>query len=61
MLFILSSMSSCFEFWLIIHISIYENSELDVFKNIKFLGERSNNWPSDLLGANAYKILESCC
>ena len=35
---------------------MYENSELNVFKHIKFLGEISSNWPKDLLGIN----LESC-
>ena len=42
------------------HISIYEYSGSKVFKNIKFLGEISNNSPYDLLGTNAYKPLESC-
>ena len=27
-------------------------------KNIKVLGEISNNWRNDLLGTNEYKILE---
>ena len=39
---------------------MYENSKLNVFKNIKFLGEISSNWPIDLFGTNVYKILESC-
>ena len=39
---------------------MYENSKLNVFTNIKFLGEISNNWPYDLLGTNVYKTLESC-
>ena len=38
---------------------MYENSELKVFKNIKSLGEISNNWPKDWLGINIYKTLES--
>ena len=29
-----------------------------VFKNLKLLGEISNNLPNDLLGANVYKTLE---
>ena len=37
--------------------SIYENSESNVFENIKFSGETSNNWAKHLLGANIYKIL----
>ena len=36
--------------------SIYENSESNVFKNISFLGEISNNLPNDLLGTNVYKL-----
>ena len=59
-MFILSSISSDLEFWSVNHTSIYENSELKVFKNIKFLGEISNHWPNNLLGTNVYKALESC-
>ena len=44
-MFILSSISSGLEFWSVNHISMYEILELNVFKNIKFLGEISNNWP----------------
>ena len=40
--------------------SVYENSELKVFKNIKYLGEMSSNWPSNLLGTNVYETLECC-
>ena len=57
---ILSSISRGLEFWSVNHTSIYENSELKAFKNIKFLGEISNNWRNDLLGTNVYKTLESC-
>ena len=56
-MFLLSSISSSLEFWSVNHISIYENSELKVFKNIKILGEISNNWPNDLLGTKVYKTL----
>ena len=35
------------------------NSELLVFKSIKILGERFNNWPNDLSGANVHKTLAS--
>ena len=43
-MFILSSIPSGLEFWSyfdisVNHASIYENSELIIFKNIKFLGE----------------------
>ena len=37
-----------------------QNSELEVFKNIKFLDETSNNWPNGLFGTNVNKSLESC-
>ena len=59
-MFILSSISRGLDFWWVNHTSIYEISETKVSKNIKFLGEISNNWPSDLLGTNLYKTLESC-
>ena len=35
-MFILSSISSNLEFWSVSHTSVYENSELNVFKNIIF-------------------------
>ena len=57
---ILSSISSGLEFSSVNYSSKYENSELKDFKNIKFLDERSNNWPNELLGTNLYKTLESC-
>ena len=47
-------------FWSVNYTSIYHNSELNVFKTIKCLGEISNNWPNDLLGTNRYNTLESC-
>ena len=59
-MFILSSISSGLAFWSVNYTSIYENFELKVFGNIKFLGEIFNNRPNDLLGTNVYKILESC-
>ena len=59
-MFILSVASSGLESWSLNHTSIYENSKLKIFKNIKFLCEISSNWPSDLLGTNALKTLESC-
>ena len=42
-MFILSSIFSGLEFRSVNHTSIYENSELKVFKNVKFLGEICNN------------------
>ena len=57
-MFILPSISGGIEFWSVNHTSIYENSELHVFKNIKFLGEISNVGPNDLLGTNIYKTFE---
>ena len=58
-MFTLSFISSGLEFWSLNHTSMYENSELKVFKNIKFLGEIFKNWPNDLLGTNVYKTLET--
>ena len=60
MVFGLPSISSGLEFWSLNHISIYENSELKVLKNIKFFGEIFNSWPNDLLGTNLFKTLKSC-
>ena len=57
-MFILSSISRGLEFSSVNHTSIYKNSELNVFKNIKLLGEISNDWPNDLLEINVYKTLE---
>ena len=59
-MFTLSSISSGLEFWSVNHTSIHDNSELKVFKNIKFLSELSNNWPNDLFRMKVYKTLESC-
>ena len=56
-MFILSSLSSGLEFWSVNHTSIYENPELDVFRNVEFLGQMSNNWLNDLFGINVYKTL----
>ena len=55
-----SSISRGLGFWSTSHSSIYKNFESKVFKNIKFLGEVSNNWPNDLLETNVYKTLEPC-
>ena len=59
-MFVLSSISSGWEFWSVNDTSIYENSELKVFNNIKFFVELSNNWPNDLLETKVYETLESC-
>ena len=49
------------ELWSVNHISMYENSELHIFKKKKrFLGEISSNWTYNLLEINVYKALESC-
>ena len=59
-MFILSSISRGLEFWSVEHTSIYENSELKVFKNIDVLGELSSIWSNDLLEINVYKTIEYC-
>ena len=51
-MFILSFISSSVEFLSTNHTSMYENSELMVFKNVGFLVEISTTWPKDLLGKN---------
>ena len=57
-MFILSSVSNSLEFWSVSHTSIYENCEIKVFKNIKYLEEISNNWLNDLFVTNVYKTLD---
>ena len=57
MIFILSFISRGLKFWSVNHTSIKENSESNVAENIKFLGEISNNWLRDLLGANVEKTI----
>ena len=59
-MFILASLSSGFEILLMSYTSVYENSELKSFKNIKSLVEMSNNWPNYLYRTNAYKTFKSC-
>ena len=54
-LLILSSISSSWQFWSVNHTSIYEKSELNVFKNLKFVYEISNNCPYTFFGTNIYK------
>ena len=58
-MFILSSTSSGLELWWVNQTAEYDNSELNVFRNIKILGEISCNWPNDLFGTNVCKTLES--
>ena len=58
-MFTLSSIPSCLESWPVNHTSLYESSELKVFKNIKSLDEISNDWMLDLCGTNVYEALES--
>ena len=58
-MFILSSISGSLEFWSVNNTSIYENSELKVFKNFlpKCFGQLFNNWANDLLGKKHTKLL----
>ena len=58
--FIISSISISWLFWSVNHTSIYENVELNVFKNMKSVGEDSNKLPNGLFGTNVYKTVESC-
>ena len=46
--------------WVVNNTSMYENSELNVFRYIKFLGEISNNWLKTLFGGSLHKTLEFC-
>ena len=56
-MFILSSVSSSFEFLSVNLTSICILKVLKIFKNIAFLGEISNDWLKDLLGTNKCKNL----
>ena len=58
--FILSSICNGWLLWPVNHTSIDWNSEIDVFKKTKFVGEISNKLPNGLFGTNVYKTLESC-
>ena len=58
MISVSSSISKRLGFWSVNHASMYKHYELNVFKNMKFYGEISNNWPSNILGANVYKTLD---
>ena len=60
MTYISYSFSGKLEFWSVNHTSIYENSESNIFKSIKYSSEISYNWPKDLLGTNVYNALEFC-
>ena len=57
-MFILSFTSSGLEFWSVNLISLYEDSESKVFKNINFLGEASNDWLIELFKISVYKRIE---
>ena len=59
-MFILSSISRGLGLWSVNHTSIYESSESNVFKNIKFLGDIFFNLPDGLFGTNVYKTIEFC-
>ena len=59
-MFILFPISRGLEYCSVEHTSIYENSELKVFKNIDVLGELSSIWSNDLLEINVYKTIEYC-
>ena len=55
-MFTLSFISSNLQYRSVNHNSIYENSELKVFKDIKCLGKISINWQNDLF-RTMYTIL----
>ena len=51
-MFTLPSISSGLELWSVNCTLIYENSESEVFGNIKFFCEISSNWQNGLFGTN---------
>ena len=58
-MFMLSCTTRDLGFRSINNASIFDNTELKAFKNIKFLGKISNNWPKDLFGTNVHRTLDS--
>ena len=54
---VLHSNFSGLEFWSVKRTSIYENSKLNDIWKLKFRGEISNNWPTDILETNLYNTL----
>ena len=58
--FMLSSISYGWLFWYVNHTLLFGYSELNVFKNIWFVGEISSRLPNGLFGTNVYRTLESC-
>ena len=58
--FILSSITSGLEFWSVNHTSVYENSELNGFRNINFVSEISNSGLNNLFQTNVYTVFQSC-
>ena len=58
--FILFSISSRWLVWSVNHTSIYENSELNVFKGMKFVGAISSKLLNGLFRPYVYKTLEFC-
>ena len=58
--FMLPSISNGWLFWSVNHTLLFGYSELNVFKNIWFVGEISSRLPNGLFGKNVYKTLESC-
>ena len=60
MIFILSSISRELEFQSGNHNSTDENSQSNVFKNIKFSSKIPKNWRNNLLETNLYKTHEFC-
>ena len=58
---ILPSASNRWGFWLVInYASIYNISDLNVFKNINNSCDMCNNSSNELFGTNVYKTLEVC-
>ena len=54
----LSFISNGWLFWSVNHTSMAWNSELNVSKGIKFVGEIFNKLPNGLFETNVYKTLE---
>ena len=59
-MFILFSIFSGLKVWFVNYTSLHENSRLNDFDSITFVGEVSNNLLNDSFEPTVYKTLEPC-
>ena len=59
-MFTLSSISRDLVFWSVNHTSVNENFEINLLKDIKFVGKISVSFPNNWSVTNVCKTLKSC-